>query len=72
MGISHNVFEKMEREKDRKERLKKYEEWQKEKVKKQRKLEEMRARIKVAEKKDRAAGAGGKGFDGLVRNIKCP
>ena len=29
MGIAHNVFEKMEREKDRKERMKKYEEWQK-------------------------------------------
>ena len=32
MGIAHNVFEKMEREKDRKERLKKYEDWQKEKA----------------------------------------
>ena len=29
LGIAHNVFEKMEREKDRKERMKKYEEWQK-------------------------------------------
>lgn len=31
LGISHNVFEKVVREKDRKERIKKYEEWQKEK-----------------------------------------
>ena len=46
LGISHNVFEKMEREKDRKERMKKYEEWQKVKIKKQRKLEEVRSRIR--------------------------
>ena len=50
LGISHNVFEKVEREKDRKERLKKYEEWQKEHVKKKAKLKEMRSRIRVVEK----------------------
>ena len=49
LGIAHNVFEKIEREKDRKERLKKYEEWQKTKVKKQQKIAEIKAKIKEAE-----------------------
>jgi len=31
LGISHNVFEKAERERDRKERMKKIDEWKKEK-----------------------------------------
>ena len=44
LGIAHNVFEKMEREKDRKERLKKYEEWQKVKIKKQQRLKDMQVR----------------------------
>ena len=48
LGISHNVFEKVEREKDRKERLKKYEEWQKTKAKKQQKIAEMKAKLKEA------------------------
>ena len=48
LGISHNVFEKVEREKDRKERMKKYEEWQKTKVKKQQKIAEMKAKAKEA------------------------
>jgi len=30
LGISHNVFEKAERERDRKERMKKLEDWKKE------------------------------------------
>jgi hypothetical protein len=34
LGIAHNVFEKMEREKDRKVEYKKYEDWQKEKKEK--------------------------------------
>ena len=49
LGIAHNVFEKIEREKDRKERLKKYEEWQKTKVKKQQKIAEIKAKIKEAD-----------------------
>ena len=49
LGIAHNVFEKMERERDRKERMKKYEDWQKEKVKKQQKIKEMQAKVKDAE-----------------------
>ena len=49
LGIAHNVFEKIEREKDRKERLKKYEEWQKTKVKKQQKIVEFKAKIKEAD-----------------------
>ncbi|TRY61924.1 hypothetical protein TCAL_16259 [Tigriopus californicus] len=49
LGIAHNVFEKMERERDRKERIKKYEEWQKVKVKKQQKLKVMKAKIRVNE-----------------------
>jgi hypothetical protein len=44
LGIAHNVFEKMEREKDRKERLKKYEEWQKEQEKRKLRLKDMQAR----------------------------
>ena len=35
LGIAHNVFEKVAREKDRKERLKKFDEWQKVKARKQ-------------------------------------
>ena len=50
LGISHNVFEKAEREKDRKERLKKFEDWQKEKVKKKQRLRTMRERLKEVEK----------------------
>ena len=50
LGIAHNVFEKMAREKDRKERLKKYEDWQKEKVRKKQRLRDMRDKIKKAEK----------------------
>ena len=42
LGIAHNVFEKVAREKDRKERLKKYDEWQKIKAQKQRKIEELK------------------------------
>jgi len=44
LGIAHNVFEKMEREKDRKERLKKYEEWSKEQERRKLKLRDMQAR----------------------------
>lgn len=50
LKIAHNVFEKMERERDRKERLKKYEDWQKEKVKKKQRLKEIQHRIKEVEK----------------------
>lgn len=42
LGIAHNVFEKVAREKDRKERLKKFDEWQKIKIQKQKKIEEMK------------------------------
>lgn len=45
LGIAHNVFEKVAREKDRKERLKKFDEWQKQKAKKQQRLVELRARM---------------------------
>ena len=45
LGIAHNVFEKMEREKDRKERLKKYEEWVKEQEKRKLRLRDMQARL---------------------------
>ncbi len=38
LGISHNVFEKMEREKERKEKLKKYEDWQQEKKEKKKEI----------------------------------
>jgi hypothetical protein len=44
LGIAHNVFENMEREKDRKERLKKYEEWLKDQEKRKTRLKDMRAR----------------------------
>ncbi len=44
LGISHNVAEEMERKRDRKERLKKYEEWQKEQEKRKLKLKDMQAR----------------------------
>lgn len=42
LGISVNVFEKVAREKDRKERLKKFDEWQKIKIQKQKKIKEMK------------------------------
>ena len=42
LGIAHNVFEKVAREKDRKERLKKFDEWQKIKLQKQKKIEELK------------------------------
>ncbi len=45
LGIAHNVFEKVAREKDRKERLKKYEEWQRVKLKRQQRIKDMRTRI---------------------------
>ena len=44
LGIAHNVFEKMERERDRKERLKKYEEWTKEQERRKLRLRDMQAR----------------------------
>ena len=44
LGIAHNVFEKMEREKDRKERLKKYEDWVKDQEKRKTRLKDMQAR----------------------------
>ena len=44
LGIAHNVFEKMEREKDRKERLKKYEEWLKDQEKRKTRLKDIQAR----------------------------
>ena len=43
LGISQNVHEKMAREKDRKERLKKYENWQKDKSRKQKRLALLKA-----------------------------
>ena len=49
LGITHKVFEKMECEKDPKERLKKHEAWQKTMVKKQQKIVEIKAKIKEAE-----------------------
>jgi hypothetical protein len=51
LGIAHNVFEKMERERDRKERLKKVEDWNKEKGKKRARIKEMQNRVKDAEQK---------------------
>ena len=44
LGIAHNVFEEMERKRDRKERLKKYEEWSKEQEKRKTRLKDMQAR----------------------------
>ena len=49
LGIAHNVFEKVAREKDRKERLKKYESWQKEKVLKQEKIKNLQEKLKEKE-----------------------
>ncbi len=46
LGIAHNVFEKVAREKDRKERLKKFESWQKEKVLKQEKIKNLQEKLK--------------------------
>ena len=46
LRIAHNVFEKVRVEKDRKERLQKYEDWQKEKVKKIKALDEFKARMR--------------------------
>ena len=45
LGIAHNVFEEMERKRDRKERLKKYEEWTKEQEKRKNRLKDMQARF---------------------------
>lgn len=45
LGIAHNVFEKVAREKDRKERLKKFDEWQRTKAKKQQRLVGLKARL---------------------------
>ena len=49
LEIAHNVFEKIEREKDQNERPKKYEAWQKTKVEKQQKIAEIKVKIKEAE-----------------------
>ncbi len=46
LGIAHNVFEKVAREKDRKERLKKFEDWQKEKAAKEQKIKRIRDNLK--------------------------
>jgi hypothetical protein len=46
LGIAHNVFEKVAREKDRKERMTKYDDWQKQKIKKQQKIAGMHAKLK--------------------------
>ena len=48
LGIAHNVFEKVAREKDRKERIKKYDEWQRLKIKKQQKINELRKQSSMA------------------------
>ena len=48
LGIAHNVFEKVAREKDRKERMKKYDEWQRLKIKKQQKISEIRKQSSMA------------------------
>lgn len=50
LGIAHNVFEKVAREKDREERLKQYEEWQKDHAKRKQQLTEMQAKLKQVEK----------------------
>ena len=49
LRIAHNVFEKVRVEKDRKERLQKYEDWQKEKVKKIKALDEFKSRMRINE-----------------------
>ena len=46
LRIAHNVFEKVRVEKDRKERLQKYEDWQKEKVKKIKALDEFKSKMR--------------------------
>lgn len=51
LGIAHNVFEKMERERDRKERLKKVEDWNKEKQKKKQRIKEMQMKVEEQQKK---------------------
>lgn len=48
LRISHNVFEKAERDKDRKEKLKKFEDWQKVKKEKGEKLRRMQSKIRDA------------------------
>ena len=45
LGISRNVFEKMAAEKDRKERMKKYEEWQKDKARKQKRIALIKVKV---------------------------
>lgn len=49
LRIAHNVFEKVRVEKDRKERLQKCDDWQKEKIKKLKALEEIKSRIRHVE-----------------------
>ena len=46
LGISHNVFDKVKVEKDRKERLKDYDDWQKEKARKIKALAEFQASLR--------------------------
>jgi len=48
LGISVNVFEKVAREKDRKERLKRFDEWQRLKIQKQKKISGIRKQASVA------------------------
>ena len=61
MGIAHNVFEKMQREKDRKERMKKYEDWQKEKQMKKKRLSEMQKQLKEAKAASSSSSSAGGG-----------
>ena len=46
LGISHNVFDKVKVEKDRKERLKDYDDWQKEKARKMKALDEFKSNLR--------------------------
>jgi len=54
LGIAHNVFEKMEREKDRKERMKKYEEWLKDQEKRKTRLKDIQARSRSTIQKSKS------------------
>ena len=49
LRIAHNVFDKVAKEKERKERLGKYDDWQKEKIRKEKALKELKSKIREAE-----------------------
>ena len=56
LGIAHNVFDKVKVEKDRKERLKDFDDWQKEKARKVKALKELQdnlRRLKESREEDK-------------------